>query len=118
MTPEEAGQLILEDKPFRPCEACEGEGRVLIEVRTELIKGKPAIEIETYQVCTVCNDTGKMLTADYAQACGMVGREFPSPPPRKRKRPPTLKKLVDIKPDPGVKPLKLDFGGLYKKGLI
>ena len=87
MTLEEAGQIVLEGNAFRPCKECAGEGRVLIEFRTDHERGKPAMEVETYQLCRPCEHTGQIVRDEYRLACRLLSTKVPTPPPRQRRLP-------------------------------
>jgi hypothetical protein len=91
---EEAGELVLRGDAFEACDDCAGEGRFLIETRTEFEKGKPALEVETYQLCTRCDSTGLRVRKEFREACHMTGRPSPSPPARTPKRPASDKNMA------------------------
>jgi hypothetical protein len=91
---EEAGELVLQGDAFESCPECVGEGRFLIETRTEFERGRPALEVETYQLCVTCGSTGLRIRPDFREACHMTGRPYPHPPARTPKRPASDKNLA------------------------
>lgn len=79
MTAAEAGQIILEDKVWDDCEACEGNGwspkRVLAagDPMTTTQDGKVA----AVENCYHCGGRGAFLSRDYIEACRSLGMPIP-----------------------------------------
>lgn len=67
MTPEEAGQIILEGEPWITCDWCDGDGKSTVYDRE----------------CGWCKGYGVVLKKGYIAACDVLQRPFPSLPTRR-----------------------------------
>ena len=75
MTPEEAGQIILEDEQWVDCPACEGAGVIVVEA---VIGGRAAMNYRTGKAvpadeCWWCTSFGKLINPYYLRACKVAG---------------------------------------------
>lgn len=89
MTAEEAGQVILENKPFENCSMCQGFGYVEkpdIQVGdTMTIKPNDGKYI-AMRHCVSCAGSGLQYSPGYAEACRRLGIEYPDPVAEARRR--------------------------------
>lgn len=65
MTIEEAGEIILENKPFIDCINCDGTGWVVPWIRS------------LSKICPSCHGGKKQLLLEYEIACNVLGLEVP-----------------------------------------
>lgn len=78
MTAEEAGQIILEGKPWRPCTNCNGQGLI----KDSLVVGGAVYTskygtVSAMKRCVGCNGDGHFLHDEYRQACELLGLKVP-----------------------------------------
>jgi hypothetical protein len=90
MNLEEAGEIILRGEPWTTCAICQGSGKspyrtVDAQVHGEDRDGRRLQESFTALAqCAYCHGTGKMLSAQYAEALLRIDPELspkPEPPP-------------------------------------
>lgn len=80
MTPEEAGEIVLQNDPWEACVRCKRTGyipRDYVEIGDALHLTEGG-SLTTLSKCESCGGAGHFLKPEYRRACERIGRPLPN----------------------------------------